>query len=248
MENVITYENLRNFAYSNDDLIQGPIRGVILEFMGLNGSAMYDAHTERGIDLAARGIVLMIPYNNPWNWMNRQAVDFTDALLEALRAHYDLKADPPIVSTGGSMGGLCALVYARTARVTPIACVVNCPVCDLPFHYTERPDLPRTLLSAYQTEPYATLDEALKAHSPLHLAAELPDISYSLFHCLEDRMVDIRAHSERFVAAMRACGKHIQYFKVPGRDHCDLDEEARARYHHLAVESIERARGVKSNG
>ena len=62
MRSVITYENLRDFAYSNDSLIAGDIRGVIMDFMGLNGTTMYAEHTERGVRLARAGIVLLIPY------------------------------------------------------------------------------------------------------------------------------------------------------------------------------------------
>ena len=108
---------------------------------------------------------------------------YTEELLAALRIHYGLPKSLPTVAMGGSMGGLCALVYTRYARNTPVACVVNCPVCDLPFHYTERPDLPRTLYSAFMEDGADTLEEALRAHSPLHLAAELPDIPYTLFNC-----------------------------------------------------------------
>jgi len=32
MKKVITYETLRNFAYSNDRLIMGKIRGIVVEF------------------------------------------------------------------------------------------------------------------------------------------------------------------------------------------------------------------------
>ena len=47
------------------------------------------------------------------------------------------------------MGGLCALVWPRYTKRRVVAVAANCPVCDLPFHYTERPDLPRTLRAAF---------------------------------------------------------------------------------------------------
>ena len=233
MKSVIAYENLRYFTYSNDQLIHGAIRGVILDFMGLGGAKMFDEDPERGVELAGKGIAYLVPYLNPWNWMNEQAVAYTDELLSVLRGHYGLGDSLPVVATGGSMGGLCALVYTRYARVTPVACVTNCPVCDLPFHYTERPDLPRTLYSAFGGSGGDTLDAALRAHSPLHLAPSMPDIRYVVFHCEEDRAVNIRNHSEKFVAAMRPA-HDIEYHTVPGRDHCDLDEAARAMYRKAA--------------
>ena len=53
MKGIITYENLRSFAYSNDALIKGRARGVILNFMGLNCNNMYSEDPERGVDTAA---------------------------------------------------------------------------------------------------------------------------------------------------------------------------------------------------
>jgi hypothetical protein len=136
---MITYETLRLFTYSNDELITRPIRGIVLDLMGLGDQRMFDAPTERGKALAQKGIVLLIPYNDPWAWMNARAVANTDAIVRALMRRYALAEDIPIVSSGGSMGGLAALVYTRYAALQPVACVANCPVCDLPYHYTSAP-------------------------------------------------------------------------------------------------------------
>ena len=164
MEKIITYETLRNFAYVNDGICGRPIRGIVL-FFGLNGRDMYSDDTPDGQYFARLGILYVVPYNNPWAWMNRQAVSYTDEILDVLFAQYDLPGDLPVVSTGGSMGGLSALVYTKYARRTPVACVANCPVCDLPYHFTERPDLPRTLYSAFWNYE-GTLDEALRLSAP----------------------------------------------------------------------------------
>ena len=220
MQSVISYDTLRLFSYSNDKLIHGTIHGAIVNFMGLGGATMFTEDPDYGIELARKGIIYLIPYLNPWNWMNDQAVSYTDELLDVIRAHYSLRDDMPVVATGGSMGGLCALVYTRYARVTPVACVANCPVCDLPFHYTERPDLPRTLYSAFGGDD---LDIALRRHSPLHLVESMPDARYVVFHCEEDHAVNIHSHSEKFVDAM-LINHHIEYHTVPDRDHCDLGE------------------------
>ena len=105
--------------------------------------------------------------------MNRHTVDYTDELIDVLFREYDLPENLPIVSTGLSRGGLSALVYTAYAKRTPVACVANCPVCDLPYHYTERPDLPRTLYSAFGTYT-GTLDEAMRSASPMHIVDKLP--------------------------------------------------------------------------
>ena len=236
MKKIITYEKFRNFTYSNDALIQGEIRGIILSFMGLNGRDMFEEH-DRGNALAEKGIVFLIPYLNPWNWMNEQAVAYMDELIDVLFEHYRLPEDTPVVSTGGSMGGLCSLVYTKYAKRTPVACVSNCPVCDLLFHYTERSDLPRTLYSAFGMYEADTLEEAMATTSPLHLADGMPDVKYTIFHCDADKSVNIHSHSEKFVEEMRKA-HDIEYIVVPGRGHCQLGEEFMPLYEKAAEDAI----------
>ena len=74
MEKIINYDNLRKFAYSNDKLIEGKIKGILLYFGGLNGFKMFDTDPANAIEYAEKGIVYVVPYYNPWCWMNRSAV------------------------------------------------------------------------------------------------------------------------------------------------------------------------------
>ena len=224
MKPVITYENLRSFAYSNDKSIKGEIRGVCVDFFGLGGDSMFDADTDNGKGLADLGIINIIPYYNPWAWMNRQSVEYADEIIDVIYAHYDLPENTPLVYTGGSMGGLSALVFTKYSKRTPTACFASCPVCDLPFHYTERPDLPRTLYSAFGCYDAETLEDALVTASPLHLAkaGKMPDTKYVIFHSDADSCVNIHAHSEKLVAEMKRLGMDVDYHIIPGRDHCDL--------------------------
>ena len=239
MKHIITYETLSYFAATNADTVTTPVRGIVLTFHGLGFSQMFSEHDDYAVTLAERGILRVIPYYNPWCWMNRQTVEFVDEIIDVLAEHFGLPDDLPIISTGGSMGGLCSLAYAAYAKRTPAAVVSNCPVCDLPFHYTERPDLPRTLYSAFGTYD-GTMDEALRSASPLHLAQDgkMPDILYYIFHCTEDKAVNKEQHSDRFVAAMEACGRNVTYTAVPDRGHCDLSPEARVRYDALPIAVI----------
>lgn len=238
MKPIISYETLRSFAYSNDRLCAGKIRGIVLAFQGLGAREMFSADPADGLWFAGRNIAYLIPYCNPWCWMNRQAVAFTDEIVKVLLEHYGLSETTPIVSTGGSMGGQCALVYMVYARITPAACAACCPVCDLPYHFTERPDLPRTLYSAFFSEE-GELTEALKTASPLHLADRMPDADYFLFTCGEDLAVKKEMHADRFAAAMK--GSHrVTCWNDPGRGHCDLSPELREIYRGCAAEAIDR--------
>ena len=237
MEKIITYETLRNFTYSNDDLIKGEIKGFILNFMGLGFSSMYSNDSD-GDFYAEKGLVYLIPYFNPWSWMNKQTVDFVDEIIEVICEKYSLdRENTKIVSTGGSMGGLSALVYCSYAKITPCACATVCPVCDLVYHFTERPDLPRTLYSAFGGYD-GTFEDALKSASPLHLVDKLPDIPYSIFHSDKDMAVNIDLHSRKFVEAMKKT-HNIDFVVSPDRDHCDLTEESWKGYRSAILKPFE---------
>ena len=237
MEKIITIENLRSFAYCNNQICKKPIKGIVVSFLGLYESFMYDEDTEDGILFAENGILFLVPYQNPWAWQNKQNVSYTDEILDVLFKEYDLPDDLPIVSEGGSMGGLLALVYMIYSKRTPVACVANCPVCDLPFHYTERPDLPRTLYSAFFNYD-CSFNEALKSSSPIDLVDRMPkDAKYYIFHCEEDMAVNKQKHSDRFVDKMED-GHTIKYYTVPDRGHCDLPDEIREIYFEHLIKSI----------
>ena len=236
MEKIITADNLRSFAYSNHHLCDKPIRGLVLVFSGLGNMVMPEEDPQEAIEFAQKGILYVIPYQNPWAWQNRQNVAFTDEIVDILFEACGLPADLPVVSTGKSMGGLSALVYMVYAKRTPVACVANCPVCDLPFHFTERPDLPRTIYSAFFN--YAgSLQEAMRSASPLHLCDQMPvEASYHIFHCEEDQAVNKKLHSDRFVEAMKQ--HRISYYPVPGRGHCDLTEDMWQKYYGCILDAI----------
>ena len=217
----VTWETLPSFCEANVLEVKKPVRGIMVFHHGLGHVAFrgdfqpgfYKEHSEKGI-------VVIHPLCSPWGWGNDASVKLADRLVDCVVEHFGLPKDVPVCSTGGSMGGLAALVYARYSRKNVVAAVANCPVCDLPYHYVERRDLPRTLASAYADAP--DFDAALKAHSPLHLAAEMPDIDYFVAHSTADKSVNKERHSDRFVAEMRRVGRRITYVASEGTGHCKL--------------------------
>lgn len=238
MEKIINYNNLRNFAYSNDVVCQKPIKGIVISFFGLGSTNMYDKDTATGQFYAEKGILYVVPYNNPWAWMNKQALSYTDEIIDVLCEHYDLKENVPIVSTGGSMGGQSALVYTACAKHTPVACVVNCPVCDMLYHYDERKDLPRTLYSSLYNEK-GNLEDALRHISPLHLIEKMPKVKYHIFHCDEDSAVNIEAHSKKFITELEKRQYDFTFDIVKGRGHCDLTLEMHRKFAEYVLSAIE---------
>lgn len=235
MKSIITKENLSGFAYVNDGICQKPIRGIVISFFGLNNISRYDFDTQEGELYAEQGLLYVVPYGNPWAWMNPQMVRYTDEIIDVLIEKHGLSDSIPIVSTGGSMGGQSALVYCVYAKRTPISCVANCPVCDVEHHYSERGDLPRTLYSAlFHAE--GDLEDALRSISPMHLIDRMPRIPYHIFHCTADKSVNIHAHSERFVEEMKARDHRITFETVEGRGHCKLTLQAQRRFERYVIE------------
>ena len=241
MDKIITAENIRSFAYVNDAVCLLPIKGVALSFFGLGNMTMYDGDTAEGVSLGKNGILYVVPYTNPWAWMNAQTVALVDEILDVLFDKFSLPDSTPIVSSGESMGGQSALTYCAYAKRTPVACVANCPVCDALYHYSERADLPRTMYSALHNFD-GTLECALKSISPIHLAERLPKIRYFIFHCDADSAVNISVHSDLFVKKMREVGHSVDYTVVKGRDHCDIGKENRILFEKLIADSVLSAR------
>lgn len=239
MEKIMNYENLRSFAYVNDAICKKPVKGIVISFFGLGGMSIFDNDSTEGEFYAEKGILYVVPYNNPWAWMNNQAVKYTDEIMDVLFEKYALNEDFPIVSTGGSMGGQSALVYTAKAKRTPVACVANCPVCDVVFHFTERPDLPRTLYSSLFNEK-GTLDDALKSISPLHLIDKMPKIKYHIFHCDADMAVNIDAHSRKLISEFEKRQYNFTYDIVPERGHCNLTLDMRRKFAEYVLAAIEK--------
>ncbi|MGM9646622.1 MAG: alpha/beta hydrolase family protein [Eubacteriales bacterium] len=218
MRSPITAKNLRLFAYENGDLLKGAPRAVVLFFSGLGTSIMHDEPPAEARYYARQGILYVYPYNNPWAWMNRQAIDYTDALTDAVAKRYRLSETIPLIVTGNSMGGLSAMVYALYGKRSPVGCAVNCPVCDLPLFYRSHDFAPRTLHSAFWNEE-GDFEEILQSRSPLHLADRLPVMDYHIFQGDSDQRVPRELHADRLVEALTGRGIHCTYDVIPGGTH-----------------------------
>ncbi len=237
MEKIINSSNVQMFAHTNEELIKGKIRGIMLSFHGLNNTTMVNEHAEPEMFCAENGILYVFPYYDPWGWMNVADVKYVDDVIDAIIEKFRLPDNIPIASTGGSMGGLSALVYTKYAKRTPVCCAANSPVCDLVTHYTERPDLPRTIYHAFSAYE-GTLDEAMRSASPLHLVEELPNIPYYIVHGTADAAVNKGLHSDKFVAEMKKSGKDIVYDEVDGMRHCKLDFKHQARFYGFILSNL----------
>jgi Dipeptidyl aminopeptidases/acylaminoacyl-peptidases len=218
---LINSENIRNFAYVNDGLISGEIKGIIIDFFGLGVQNFYGSPPDESVRFAKQNLLHIVPYYNPWAWMNDDAFAYSEKVLDVVTDKYGLK-DVPLVACGASMGGLGALIFTLKSKKRPVACITNCPVCDLVYHYSEHSDMPRTIYSAFYKDG-TDFFENVKASSPMAQIAKMPDVKYVLLQCADDDDVHPYAHAEKFVSSMQKAGKDIEYIVVPDSGHCSLN-------------------------
>jgi hypothetical protein len=197
--------------------VQGPIRGIVIRFHGLGSMNMKSAADGGDLDMGAKGALMIEVFQDPWGWMNDATRDLFDEVVDGLRKRHGLSDALPLILTGGSMGGHAALAYTFRSRHRVTACQVCCPVCDLPFHYTERPDLPRTFHHAYG---YSDISERLAHCSPLHQVGKLPDIPYQIIHGVLDKAVSKAKHSDPLVKTMLERGLQVEYLEDAEMRHC----------------------------
>lgn len=209
---------MKQVAWIGDDYVHGKIRGVALAFHGLGHTQEKKVPDMVELEWARAGWLVVFPYYGPWTWMNREARAFVDELVEAVYAHYRLDDSIPLVSTGGSMGGMSALLYTRYASRPVAACLALFPVCDFKYHFSERDDLPRSIYHSLRGYP-ESLEELFAEHSPLIQAAHMPDIPYLFIHGDMDQAVSKAAHSDKMVAALKEQGRSVEYLEVPGMGH-----------------------------
>lgn len=234
MKEYINFENIRKFAWVNDRQICGKIKGVIVDFFGMGVEDMYDVPPRHSQQFAEQGYLHVIPYYNPWSWMNSVALAYTERILDVVYERYSLECNVPLVCCGASMGGLAALVYCYRGKRRVKACITNCPVCDVVGYYNQHDDAPRTILNSFWANGCDVM-AAVKENSPLQNVEKLPFVPYTFFQCADDADVYKNLHSDLLVTALKQNGYNVNYIVVPSSGHCQLNEH----YLELYYQSIE---------
>ena len=106
---------------------------------------------------------------------------------------------------------------------------------DLPYHYTERPDLPRTIYQAFMHYS-GDIDKAIESASPYHQAANFPkNTTYLIVAGDADTAVNKTMHSDRFVQELKKNCKNVIYTEVAGMGHCALPDDEKEKYFKFIV-------------
>lgn len=214
----IDLKTAREIAWMSDNT--DSIKGVIIQMHGLSVLTLKSEPNTEEQSWIDNGYLVIYPHYGPWCWMNRAAVGMVDAIVDAVFETYKLPATTPILTEGGSMGGFCALIYTRYAKRKVAASLANCPVCDIKYHFTERPDLPRTFRCAYWSEN-KDFDKAMTEHNLMDQVSKMPDIPYFIMHTTGDQAVNKKRHSDLFVQKMRETGHNkVIYNEIEGGKHC----------------------------
>ncbi len=228
---IINASTLPLFCNTNEAVLTLPARGFILEFPGLGGGSCMGG----GMDFAEycggyaealgrEGILVAYTFPGPWSWMNRGAVRYCELVADAIRDKYALPDHTPWVVTGGSMGGLGALIFAADAKRKPTACVAVCPCVDVPYCFEANRQFQRTLFRAvadYEGE----IEENLLTISPKHRTADMPHIPYFLINDCADELFP-EEQLDEYVERMRALGHSVDYDRLEGCHHGEITSEA----------------------
>ena len=243
MHTLITKDTYRLYANTNESLLTGPVRGICLEFPGLDGGSCLGGRLDveeydhdRGPTLARQGILLAYVQTGPWSWMNRGSVRLADAVLDVLFDKYGVL---PVIVSGGSMGGLGALIYAADTRHRLAGCMAACPCVDVRADYAVKPDFPRTYLRAVACYDMP-MEQALETISPVSRLADLPDIPYHIICDCDDALFP-QAELDDFAARL-AQRRTVNYVRLPGCGHGELTPEARDDIDRFVVQCVENAR------
>jgi pimeloyl-ACP methyl ester carboxylesterase len=205
-------DNLPSFAYAAEEYLPGPQPWALcVTFPGLGSTEMRSTLDIPDIKTARRGVLFVYPFVNPWSWMNSKTVRFVDEIIDVVTAKFNLRSDCRLILRGGSMGGYSALAHSMFSRHKPEAVMALCPVTDLFFHLTERPDLPRSIHDS--AGRYDDISRILKDRSPNYHPGRLPDCRYLIVHGVNDKSVSKQAHSDKLVRLMRLRGLDVTYIE-----------------------------------
>lgn len=230
----INNDNYRLFAYTNEEFLKTAPKGMCVEFFGLNLTSPQSEPKERAEKFGERGMIILRPFTNPWSWLNPQALDITERVIEIICEKYSGIRDN-ICTAGGSMGGYEALMFTVKTKYRLRSCTVNCPICDTERFNRDDKWRGKTFELAFYEE--GDFEKSLHDHSPINNIEKMPDIPYRVFQCRGDTIVKKETQSDVFVEKAKDF-LDIRYFISDTSEHCVLSEELAKMYDDFIVDSL----------
>lgn len=217
----MNWDNLGDFAFVNTDTLKGEPKGIVLNLHGYTDGTMFDKSNAFAAKMGENGIVYVFPYHSVWAWMSKSSMAYIEEVLDTVYKHYGFDEKTPFVISGGSMGGMTAIMYGIFGKKKPIACTANCPVTDLEKMLSH--DMTRAIYSAFilEDKPFS---ECVKEHSPILNISKLPKIPYRIM--LGEKDTAITASALKFTEKMKQNGFDINTSVVAGMGHCNLADFA----------------------
>ncbi len=215
----ITKDNLENYAFVNLDTLTYPVRAVCVCFHGFTDDTVFEKSPRQAKELGEKGIAWVFPYFSVWAWYSDNSRKFNEQVLDAVYDKLALSDDIPLISSGGSMGGMTAFMYCIDGKRKPSACAMNCPVTDTRAHFENNFYIRRAIMDAHIDKEEA-MPEFLKGISPIYRIADFPDIPVFALFGGRDTCITEKEYAP-FIEKMKV--KNIKAVISENMEHCDTD-------------------------
>lgn len=234
MERFITAKNIEDFCITNERCLKNGVNGIkklAVEFPGFDGNSCLSGNFNNielnngfAQALGDANILLIYVFTGPWNWMRDVSVKTVDDIIGSVKEKYKLPENIEIVLTGGSMGGLGALMYAANGKYKASACAVSCPVCDL-FAVSKFSHFFAASVYFACAHYNCDYDTAVKDLSPLYRVKDFPKIKYFVLWCDKDDVIYPNENAIPLIEKMTAAGLDLKTLKLENKGHCEHTAE-----------------------
>lgn len=211
-------------VYRPDPLPEAGKAGLVIHLYGHHGTHLEHNAGRKPYDklrklLAERGYYLVVPNLGLSHWMNNEAVENVDRVIDQMVSKYGV--DPKQVNLlGSSMGGGGSLVYV-TRRPGKIRSVVSVfPMIDYRDWEKERGEGVARLIVGAHGGDYDKRDELLRDLSPTEHLDAFSGTAVYLLHGDKDETC-LLSHSQKFAKQLREKGYPVILQEVPGAGHSD---------------------------
>ncbi len=216
----INKDNLSDYAFLNTDTLKLPLKGICVCFHGYTDDTMFEKSNALAKALGEKGIAWVFPYYSVWGWLGSNALEFCEQVIDAVYDKLNAPDDTPFISSGGSMGGLTALMYCVLGKRKAVRCAADCPVTDMHKIFVDNYTMRRAILSAH-IEKQGNLEDILKEYSPVYRVNDMPKIPYFLLFGEKDKYIT-ENHYPPLFEKMCSAGHNVKLHIEEGMGHCEI--------------------------